>query len=105
MVTNSLRNIKKDEKTSHIPIIMLTAKAALDNKIEGLETGVDAYITKPFSAKELVVRVKNLINQRKQLREKFKQATVIKPSEVTNVSVDQKFLENVIKTIELNIGE
>ncbi|MCB9211653.1 MAG: hypothetical protein H6609_20010 [Ignavibacteriales bacterium] len=82
---------------------MLTAKAALDDKIEGLETGVDAYITKPFSAKELVVRVRNLINQRKQLREKFKQATVIKPSEVTNVSVDQKFLENVINTIELNI--
>jgi signal transduction histidine kinase/DNA-binding response OmpR family regulator len=97
-------NIKKNEKTSHIPIIMLTAKAALDDKIEGLETGVDAYITKPFSAKELVVRVRNLINQRKQLREKFKQATVIKPSEVTNVSVDQKFLENVINTIELNIG-
>ncbi len=97
-------NIKKDEKTSHIPIIMLTAKAALDDKIEGLETGVDAYITKPFSAKELVVRVRNLINQRKQLREKFRQATVIKPSEVTNVSVDQKFLENVIDTIELNIG-
>jgi AraC-like DNA-binding protein len=81
---------------------MLTAKAGLDDKIEGLEIGVDDYITKPFSAKELKVRVKNLISQRKLLRGRFKSATVIKPSEVTTVSIDQVFLEKVIKTIEAN---
>ncbi len=97
------KKIRSNDKTSHIPIIMLTAKAALDDKIEGLETGIDAYITKPFSAKELKVRVKNLIYQRKQLRNKFAKVSVIKPSEVTNISVDQKFLENVIKTIESNL--
>ena len=95
--------IRADEKTSHIPIIMLTAKAGLDNKTEGLETGVDDYLTKPFSAKELRVRVKNLIYLRSQLRKRFSKATIIKPSEVTVVSVDQDFLQRVIKSIETNI--
>ncbi|MBK7105120.1 MAG: response regulator [Ignavibacteriae bacterium] len=96
------KKIRSNDKTSHIPIIMLTAKAALDDKIEGLETGIDAYLTKPFSAKELIVRVKNLIYQRKQLRKKFSKSTILKPSEITEISVDQKFLENVIKFIESN---
>ncbi|MBK7978414.1 MAG: response regulator [Ignavibacteriae bacterium] len=96
------KEIRGNNKTSHIPIIMLTAKAALDDKIEGLETGIDAYLTKPFSAKELIVRIKNLIYQRKQLRKKFSKSTILKPSEITEISVDQKFLENVIKFIEYN---
>jgi signal transduction histidine kinase/DNA-binding response OmpR family regulator len=97
--------IRCNEKTSHIPIIMLTAKAGLDDKIEGLETGIDAYITKPFSAKELKVRVRNLIQQRKQLRKKFSRSTVIKPSEVSAISADQKFIEKTIKIIEDNIED
>ncbi len=97
------KEIRRDEKTSHIPIIMLTARADLDDKIEGLETGIDAYITKPFSAKELQVRVKNLIYQREQLRKRFSKATIIKPSDVSAVSADQEFLQKVIKTIETNI--
>lgn len=97
-----LRLIKSNEKTSHIPVIMLTAKAGLDDKISGLETGADDYITKPFSAKELNTRIKNLIRQRKLLREKFSTATVIKPSEVTTVSVDQKFLQKILEIIEAN---
>jgi signal transduction histidine kinase/ligand-binding sensor domain-containing protein/DNA-binding response OmpR family regulator len=94
--------VRNDQRTSHIPIVMLTAKAGFDDKIEGLEIGVDDYITKPFSAKELKVRVRNLVNQRRLLRSRFKTSTVIKPSEVTATSVDQLFLENVIKTIEAN---
>ncbi|MEJ2507417.1 MAG: response regulator, partial [Ignavibacteriaceae bacterium] len=99
------KRIRIDEKTSHIPIIMLTAKAALDDKIEGLETGIDAYITKPFSTKELKVRVKNLILQREKLRKRFSQSTVIKPSEVSTVSADQLFLEKTIKIIEANFED
>lgn len=94
--------VRNDQRTSHIPIVMLTAKAGFDDKIEGLEIGVDDYITKPFSAKELKVRVKNLINQRKLLRSRFKTSTVIKPSEVTATSIDRLFIEKVIKTIEAN---
>ncbi len=94
--------VRGDERTSHIPIIMLTAKVGFDDKMEGLETGVDDYITKPFSSKELIIRVKNLINQRKLLRARFKTSTVIKPSEVSVLSIDQVFLDKIIKTIEAN---
>jgi YesN/AraC family two-component response regulator len=94
--------IRNNEQTSHIPIVILTAKAGFDSKIAGFETGVDDFIVKPFSARELKVRVKNLINQRKLLRSRFKSATVIKPSEVTAVSIDQHFLQKIIKIIEAN---
>ena len=97
--------IRENEKTSHIPIVILTAKAGLDDKIEGLEIGADDYLTKPFSAKELQVRVKNLIYQRKQLRKRFKQTTVIKPSEIDATSVDKLFIEKSIKIIETNIED
>jgi DNA-binding response OmpR family regulator len=94
--------VRKDELTSHIPIVMLTAKAGFDDKMEGLEIGVDDYITKPFSGRELKVRIKNLIKQRKFLRERFKSATIIKPSEVSVLSVDQVFIDKIIKSIEAN---
>lgn len=97
--------IRSDEKTSHIPIIMLTAKAGLDDKIEGLETGIDAYLTKPFSAKELTVRVRNLIQQRNQLRKRFSKATVIRPSEVSAVSADQVFLNKAVSFIEAHYAD
>ncbi len=94
------KKIRENEKTSHIPIIMLTAKAGLDDKIEGLETGIDTYLTKPFSVKELNVCIKNLIIQRNNLRRRFSRATIIKPSEVSEISADQIFLQKIIKIIE-----
>lgn len=94
--------LRINEKTSHIPVIMLTAKAGLDDKLLGLEIGADDYLTKPFSAKELKVRVKNLIYQRKELRKKFSVSTVIRPNEVTTQSVDQIFLNKVLNSIEKN---
>jgi signal transduction histidine kinase/ligand-binding sensor domain-containing protein/AraC-like DNA-binding protein len=94
------KEIRKDEKTSHIPIIMLTARAGLEDKIEGLETGADDYLIKPFSAKELQVRVKNLISQRELLRKRFSKSTLIKPSEVSSISVDQAFIERALRIIE-----
>jgi signal transduction histidine kinase/DNA-binding response OmpR family regulator/ligand-binding sensor domain-containing protein len=99
------KSIRSDEKTSHIPIIMLTAKAGLDDKIEGLETGIDDYLTKPFSAKELKVRVRNLIQQRNQLRKRFSKATVIKPSEVSAISADQIFLNKTVSFIEAHFAD
>ncbi|MBI3189617.1 MAG: response regulator, partial [Ignavibacteriales bacterium] len=62
--------LKQDEKTSHIPIILLTAKAAREDKISGLEIGADEYLIKPFDSTELLARVKNLIESRRRLREK-----------------------------------
>ena len=97
--------IRSDEKTSHIPIIMLTAKAGFIDKIEGLETGIDAYLIKPFSLKELRVRIKNLIDQRKQLRKRFTKSTIIKPSEVSTLSSNQIFLEKTLAVIEKNFED
>ncbi|RMG42272.1 MAG: response regulator, partial [Methanobacteriota archaeon] len=97
--------IKKDTRTCHIPIIMLTAKAGIEDKIEGLETGADDYLLKPFSAKELRVRVHNLINTRQKLRERFREVTVVKPAEVTAIPIEQAFLEKVIAVTEENLGD
>ncbi len=95
------KSIKSQVSTSHIPVIMLTAKAGLDNKIYGLETGADEYLTKPFDSHELQVRVKNLIEQRKKLRELFSiQKAKIDPKKITVTSVDEKFLEQLITLLE-----
>jgi signal transduction histidine kinase/ligand-binding sensor domain-containing protein/DNA-binding response OmpR family regulator len=97
--------IRRDERTSHIPIIMLTAKAGLDPKIEGLEIGIDAYLTKPFHVKELQTRVKTLIQQRKKLKRQFSTATYFKPSAIAESPVDQTFLKNAIHIVENHLSE
>ncbi len=94
------KRLKQDEKTSHVPIILLTAKAGQENKIEGLETGADDYLTKPFDAKELLVRVKNLIDLRRKLREKFSVGKVLKPGEIAVTSVDDQFLQKAMAIVE-----
>ncbi len=96
--------IRKDERTSHIPIILLTAKAADKDKIAGLELGVDDYLVKPFNEQELRVRIENLIKLRTLMREKFSTATVIKPSDITETSVDQQFLKKTVDSIEAGMG-
>ena len=65
------RQLREDERTSHIPIIMLTAKADLPSKLEGLETGADAYIEKPFHQEELLLRIRKLLELRKSLQEYY----------------------------------
>lgn len=99
------RAIRADARSSHIPLILLTAKASQESRITGLETGVDAYLTKPFNARELRVRIANLIEQRQLLRQKFAKALTIKPEEVSAVPMDQQFLQTVTATIEAHLGD
>jgi signal transduction histidine kinase/ligand-binding sensor domain-containing protein/AraC-like DNA-binding protein len=99
------KKLKTDERTSHIPVILLTAKATSENKIEGYETGADDYIMKPFDAKELQVRIKNLINQRKKLREHFRKEKIFNLENKKIISVDKKFLEKAVKIINEHISD
>ncbi|MEX2591517.1 MAG: tetratricopeptide repeat protein [Anditalea sp.] len=96
--------LKENEKTSHIPVILLTAKADLENKMEGLKTGADDYLTKPFEPKELLARMENLLEQRKKLRKLFAKSYSIHPSEVMVNSRDKKFLDKVFEAIEENLS-
>ncbi len=101
-----VRILKNDEKTSHIPIILLTSKAGQENKLEGLETGADDYLTKPFDIKELQVRIKNLINIRKKLQEKFsKPGYIPKPNWKKQPSIEEEFINKVLQVIEAHISE
>ncbi len=98
------KRLKTDMRTSHIPIILLTARAASEDRIEGLETGADDYLVKPFSFKELIVRVKNLIDSRRKLRERFSALSGLKPSEISINSADEVFLKKVMQSIENNLA-
>lgn len=97
--------LKTDPLTSHIPIILLTAKGEQKDKIEGLETGADAYVIKPFDQAELQVRIYKLIEQRKLLRTKFSADFKFAPPEVTLTSLDAQFLNNVKNIIESNMED
>ncbi|MEZ4747006.1 MAG: ATP-binding protein [Calditrichia bacterium] len=97
--------LKSGEKTNHIPVILLTAKAATGDKIEGLETGADDYLVKPFDSQELVIRVRNLIRIREQMRQKFSSEMLLKPADVTVPSIHQEFLSRLIAIIEEHLDD
>jgi signal transduction histidine kinase/DNA-binding response OmpR family regulator len=97
--------LKKQEKTSHVPIVLLTAKAGVENRITGLETGADGYIPKPFSSEELHARITNLIDGRKKLKEKFSRALTIKPEVAIEPSMEQKFLLRVKGVVDQFLGD
>lgn len=92
--------LKQDERTSHIPIILLTAKAGDVNKMIGLETGADDYVIKPFRNEVLQVRVKKLVELRAQLRKRYSQELILKPKEVAVTSADEKFMYRVQELLD-----
>jgi signal transduction histidine kinase/ligand-binding sensor domain-containing protein/DNA-binding response OmpR family regulator len=89
------KRLKIDERTDHIPIVILTARADRSSKLEGLETGADDYLIKPFDSEELEVRVKNLLEQRRRLRDKFRMEFLRSEPELRLPS-DQLFLNRLI---------
>ena len=97
------QKIKESVSTSHIPVILLTAKNSLENIIEGIEIGADAYISKPFNVQYLNVQVRKLIELRHFLFKRFSQEAYLIPKELSNNKVDQEFLQKIIEFIEQNI--
>jgi len=96
--------LKNDVRTSHIPVVLLTAKSSGTSKIEGLELGADDYLTKPFEPAELKVRVKNLIAQRLKLKERFGQEALLGVSNSEMRSADQTFLTRAMNILEKQLG-
>jgi len=96
--------IKNDLSTSHIPVILLTAKTLLENWIEGLETGADDYIPKPFNIKILESKCKSLIENRMRLRKVFDQSLEPVSEEITATHIDEEFMQKTIRIVEQNIN-
>jgi signal transduction histidine kinase/DNA-binding response OmpR family regulator/ligand-binding sensor domain-containing protein len=91
--------IKKDIRTSHIPLILLTAKSSEDNKLSGLQSGADDYLTKPFNRNELLLKVRNGVNRQLKLREKLRAELMSTAPKVEVLSEDEKFLNSVKEKI------
>ncbi|MCB0521207.1 MAG: response regulator [Lewinellaceae bacterium] len=97
--------LKNDERTSHIPIILLTAKADAESRLEGLERGADAYLAKPFDKKELRLRLEKLIELRKKLQARYAQFAPLQQSDDIGLQIEDAFLQKLNAIIEANLGE
>jgi signal transduction histidine kinase/ligand-binding sensor domain-containing protein/DNA-binding response OmpR family regulator len=98
------RKIKKDQRTSHIPIILLTALAGEEQQLKGLEGGANDYLTKPFNFEILLSRIRNLLSQQAIARKTFEKRIEVKPADISIASPDEQFLHQVMEIIEKNIS-
>jgi signal transduction histidine kinase/DNA-binding response OmpR family regulator/streptogramin lyase len=99
------KRIKTNDLTSHIPVILLTARSSESHQLEGLETGADDYITKPFNLDILKTRIRNLLESRRILRERFSREVRVKPKDIVITSLDEQFLERAIRTVEEHLSD
>ncbi|MBL6447175.1 response regulator [Fulvivirga sp. 29W222] len=97
--------LKGDARTSHIPVVLLTADSAEDKQIKTLSLGADDYMTKPFNFEILLSRIKNLIIQRKSLQEIYQKKISVQTSEMEITSLDDKLIQNAISIVEKNISD
>ncbi|MDW7690245.1 two-component regulator propeller domain-containing protein [Flammeovirgaceae bacterium SG7u.111] len=97
--------LKGDLRTSHIPIILLTARTADEDKIKGLEIGADDYITKPFNLDLLLLRVQKLMEKQKSSQERFQKKMEVNPSEIEISSIDEKLIKKALALVEKNIAD
>ncbi|MEM8967598.1 MAG: ATP-binding protein, partial [Bacteroidota bacterium] len=96
--------LKTDVRTSHIPVIMLTARADQTSRLAGLETGADVYLVKPFNPEELRLRIRKLVEQRIQLRSHFQQELIVSPQEIKVNSTDERFLQQAVALIDSQLA-
>ncbi len=97
--------IKNDGRTSHIPIILLTAKADLDSKITGLKKGADAYLAKPFEKRELLAQIDQLLEIRNKLQARYQSLDNIRPENISNAAQEDQFILTVKETVHSNIDD
>ena len=102
--TELCAKIKENIKTSHIPVILLTSRTSFVYKIEGLESGADDYISKPFNLVEFKLRIKNLLKSNQRLKEKFSSQDVFSVNEITTSSIDEQLFKKALKVVEDNIS-
>ena len=99
------KRIRDDERVAAVPVVLLTARATEDDRIAGLEAGADDYLAKPFSPDELMVRLENLIQIRRRLRERFSHSVRLGPEEISVSSADARFIEQVRGVIEAQMSD
>lgn len=97
--------LKSDERTSHIPIVLLTAKADAESRLAGLERGADAYLAKPFDKKELKLRLEKLVELRQKLQARYAQFVPPAPSEEKEVLIEDVFLTKINSIIEVHLAK
>ncbi|QEL01248.1 response regulator [Olivibacter sp. LS-1] len=98
------KKIKEDMRTSHIPVILLTAKSSDENRYSGIEAGADDYISKPFNIEILKLKIVKIIEKQKLLQSRFKAKVDISPGKIEIVSMDEKFVKKAVSIAEENIG-
>ena len=98
------KTLKKDIRTSHIPIILLTSKNTDEQKIEGIQTGADAYITKPFNFKFLEENIKNILKNRDALKKRYSHELPLKESSTNGSTLDKKFINSFKIKVEENLS-
>ncbi|HTJ52495.1 MAG TPA: two-component regulator propeller domain-containing protein [Cyclobacteriaceae bacterium] len=96
--------IKSDERVSHTPVILLTARSSEEQRLEGFKTGADDYITKPFNFEVLEARINNLLRQREKSQKIFRKTLDVKSSELQITPLDVKLVEDAVKCVEKNIS-
>ncbi|WP_417444125.1 two-component regulator propeller domain-containing protein [Joostella sp.] len=101
--TELCSKIKEDIRTSHIPLILLTSRSSLIYKIEGLESGADDYISKPFNIKEFKLRIKNILNSISRLKQKMDANEVLQADDLVLTSIDESLYKKALQIVEKNI--
>lgn len=96
------KRIKSNIETSHIPVVMLTAKSTIEDQILGIDSGAEAYLLKPFNAGYLFAIIRNIIRQREIIIRKYRDKKQVEPEEIKITPKDDEFLKNIVEIIETN---
>ncbi len=99
------RKLREEPETSHVPIVMLTAKSSDEHNVEGVEAGADVYFAKPLNMLKLIPQIENLLDMRRKMRKRFTEQLVVEPTGLTIVPADQEFIRKAISIVESNMDD